>query len=127
MDYKKLALSTVAIFVFIFLLDWLVHGYFLTNYYITTPNLWRVDMEDYKFWCIAINVILSFIYSFIFVECKSSNASKTGITLGVLLGVTQFMSYTYMPISLFLASMWLLTGIVKGLGAGIVFSIVNSK
>lgn len=127
MNYKKLTISTIAIFVFMFLFDWLVHGYLLTDTYMTTPSLWRSNMSDYTMWSMAINVVIAYIYSLIFNDYNSTEASKRGLIIGLLIGFTQFMKYTYMPISLSLASMLLVVNVVKGLGLGIVYSVVNNK
>lgn len=127
MNYKKLTISTIAIFAFIFLLDWLVNSYFLSNYYAATPSLWRSDMEEYITWNIVLNIIISFIYYSIFVKYRPNNSVQMGLIIGTLIGVVEFTSYTCMPISMFLASMWLLLDVIKGLGAGIIFSIIDSK
>ncbi len=45
MNMKRLILACVAVFVFVFLCDWGLHGYLLRDAYKETAQLWRSEAD----------------------------------------------------------------------------------
>lgn len=144
---KKCFLTFLAVFVFIFLFDGLVHGYLLSGLYAETASLWRPqeEMQAMWPWCVAFHLLLAGVITcFYGLFLKSSGACTTeaapmpqpsgckmtmcfGLKLGLIMGLLHASSYIWMPIPGTLAVAWLASGIVKGLGVGLVLGLVCKK
>ena len=131
MNTKRLTLSFVAVFVFVFLYDFAVHGQLLTELYEQTSNLWRPKGEHKMEFIFASQVLFSAMIAYIFTrnhENKGIRESvRFGLMIGLLIGATQIGTYCYMPIPLALTLSWTVAEIVKGLGAGIVLALVYKE
>lgn len=146
---SKCLISVVAVFIFIFVYDFLVHGILLEDAYNATANLWRNydEMQSMMWMCFVMHGVLAFLYTALFcLSCKKSGGScdstpKTdekkccpikrgvcfGTILGLILGVMNAGAYLHLPIPESLAISWFFASLVQGVGVGIILSLLNNK
>jgi hypothetical protein len=127
-NIPRFLLSVIAGFAFIFAYDFIVHGQLLMPTYLETPQLWRTpeDMQAHFGWMAMTQVLLALITAFIFTRNFEGKGIGEGLRfggmIGFLLGVSMAGSYAWMPISMNLALSWLASGVVMGLGLGVIYS-----
>ena len=128
MNFKRCAMATVAAFVFVFLYDMLVHGYLLMSMYNETTHLWR-PMEEHKmtFMCLsqlAYSGMAAYIFTVNYEDGGVPEGIRFGLLIGCMVGSIQIGTQSYMPIPLALTVSWVVQEIIRGLGTGIVLSLV---
>ena len=110
MNYKRLAICTLAAFALLFGIDFVVHGILLEGLYAETSTLWRPKDEMMAMMPImtASQFVLAFLLSVAYALLMEDRGWKTGLRFGwifgVILGFMAASSYAYMPISVFLGS-----------------------
>ena len=128
MNIKRFIISSIAVFVFVFLFEWLFHGVILKGIYDQTAQLWRPEGEHKMVYLFLGQICFSVIAAFIFTrnyEGKGiGEGLRYGLYVGLVLGSVQLATYCYMPIPLVLTLGWVAAGMLKGLGSGIVSSLV---
>ncbi len=135
---KKILIGTVVVAVVTFLFDWIFHGMLLKADYEATAALWRpqAEMQGMMSFCIIYHLVLAFGVSALYCyfakgrECKGAcpnTGTKFGLLLGLILGITNFAAYIWMPMPLELAIKWLAGSIVWGVIVGYVLSMLCSK
>lgn len=128
MFLKRFIISSVAVFVFIFVFDIVFHGKLLIELYQDTESLWRSpdEMQEYFEWALLSQMLLAIMCVWIFsrhYENKGlGEGARFGLYVGVFMGVLQFGSYPYMPISFVLAMAWFFGAVIQGLGIGLTLS-----
>ncbi len=129
MNIKSFAIGTVAVFAFVFVYEWLVHGYLLMGFYQETPHLWRSPEESCMLAMtlsqIAFAAVMAYIFHGQFAHKDMKNGLRFGVDVGLILGSVQIATCGYMPISCMLTAAWVATSFLKGLGAGAVLALVN--
>ncbi len=133
MNTKRYIGATVALFIFLFFYEWLVHGMILTNMYHHTPHVWR-NMKEmssmfplYLLINLAISAWLAFVFTRFFKDGGVENGVRFGLYFGVFSGLITAMWYTWLPIGGMLGFSWLINGIVEGIGGGFVLGLVYRK
>lgn len=144
---SKCLFSVVAVFIFVFGYDVLVHGNLLKEAYEQTASMWRpeADMEKFLPFCILYHFTLAVLISALF--CMTSKKSGScdsapteekkccpikrgvcfGTIIGLLLGTLNAAAYIHIPIPASLAISWFFAGLFQGIGAGVVLAIINNK
>lgn len=140
----KWMFAAVPVFLFIFAADFLVHGVWLKPLYEQTAALWRTEaeMQGYMGYCLALHALLALLITALFRKCKQActpvpaDGKKPcpvkgglcfGITIGLLLAVLDAKAYIYMPISGELAIKWFFSGMLNGIGSGLILSFLFSR
>lgn len=132
-NIPRFALSAVVGFIFIFVTDFIIHGTILKDIYAQTPDLWRPeeDMMTYFPYMVAGQFLIAAITAFIFTRNYEGKGFQEGVRFGIMLGllfsVMMSISYAWMPISTLLAVYWAASGLMQGLGLGIIFSLTYRK
>lgn len=130
-------LPAIAVFITIFVFEWVFHGILMKSSYEATAALWRPEAAmQSMFWvCITRQAVMALAIAALYVcskglcadmTCKTSRTKKGlkfGFLVGLLLGISQFGAYAYLPIPLNLALSWLGGEIVLGLLIGLVLSL----
>lgn len=130
---KKVLIATVVAGLVTFVYDWFVHGVLLKADYAATAALWRpmADMEAMWQVCVIYHVVLAFgvagLYCFMGQksDCGGSctkMGATFGLLLGLIMGITHFSSYIWLPMPLGLALKWLAAGVIWGVLIGFVLS-----
>lgn len=134
MNFKRYILAVIALFVFIFAYESVVHGMVLINIYKETPSIWRTydEMLTFAPFNRILMTILALWITFIFTRFYKTggwkNGFKFGIYMGVLAGIQAAGALFYLPISELLAGAWFVTYIVESVIGGLIIgSIYHHK
>jgi len=126
---KKIIIGTIAVFIAISILDFVIHSLLLMGLYEETKNLWR-PMEEIKIW-VNYLVILIFSFSFVYIYAKLitpksiKNSFLYGLLFGIASGVTMgYGTYSFMPIPYLLAASWFWTTVIELSICGILVGLV---
>jgi hypothetical protein len=124
---KKIALSSVAVFISLAVLDILIHGVILESSYIETAQLWRPmdEMKSYMPWMYCVSLVYAILFSTIYAFFVTPKSIAVGLKFGLLLGLAMGVSmglgsYLVMPITAFIALVWLLGTVVEIAVAGLI-------
>ena len=128
MNVPRFIISSIAVFVFVFLFEFLFHTLLLKDLYDQTAHLWRPEGEHKMAFVLMSQIFFSFIVVFIFTRNAEGKGIcegfRFGLYLGLVLGSLQLATYCYLPIPLTLTLGWVAAGILKGLGSGIISSLI---
>ena len=133
MNFKRYLGATIALFVFVFLYEWLVHGYLLMDTYKETPKLWRdfAEMQSNMPLMMGIQLFLSAWMAFIFTQIFKEGGFGKGLLFGLYFGVFAAILtgswYLWLPVSTKMGWSWLASGFAEWLGGGIVLGSVYRR
>lgn len=141
---KSWLLSFIAVFIFLYVFNMVVHGTLLMDEYLKTADLWRSEEEMRALgfhWWIIYYALLSAVVVCWFKKTRPSLSKLSGaeamttccpvksggwcfgLKLGLVMGLLMAVSYLYMPIGESLAVKWFLTGLAQGLGVGVILGM----
>lgn len=131
MNKQRYVISVLATFVFVFLYDFLVHGFLLGDLYRQTAQLWRSE-EEYKMPVMLMSefgfsAVLAYIFTLNYEGKGVGEGVRFGLWIGMLLGAIEIGKYSYMPVPIILMLSWVLAALLTGLGSGIVLSLVYKR
>ncbi len=125
---QRIALASVVVFVFVFLFEFLFHGILLKGMYEATAELWRPEEEHEMIYLFLSQLWFAIMVVVIFSRnCEGKGVGegvRYGILIGLLMAAPQLATYCYLPMPLSLTLSWVVASALKGLGAGIVASLV---
>lgn len=133
MNFKRFLGAAIALFAFVFIFDWIVHGMLLVDWYHETPHVWRNPQEMAANMPLAmiIQAILAALIAFAFTQVYPEGGVKNGLIYGLFIGLFAgiLMSewYLWIPVTTKLGWSWLVSGIVKGLGGGLVLGSIYHR
>lgn len=132
MDMKRFLFAAIGAFVFVFLYEFLVHGFLMMGQYAQTSSVWR-PQEESSMPVMFISqflfaVAVAFFYPIVGPDTDCKKAIPFGVGLGLVMAMPQVGTYSYLPIPLTLSLLWAVIAFVKALGASyIVSKIYNWK
>ncbi len=130
---KRNLISVIAVFLVIFGFEWLWHGHLLMPTYVATASVWRPmdQMQAMVAWCILTKLAFAIVFTWLFAQHYEGKGTMEGVRyglfIGLIMGLHSFTSYIYLPVSIGLASAWLIGEIIKGVLIGIVLSFTFGK
>jgi hypothetical protein len=129
---KKVLIGTVAAFVILEALDFLIHSVILASSYSATPEIWRPDMMDVMWVLHIVKIIVAFFFALIFSKGYEGKGVVEGIRYGLYVGIMMgvgmaYGSYSMIAISSMLAFQWFLFSVFEYIIAGIGVSLVYGK
>lgn len=133
MNFKRYLIATVAVFVFIFLYEFLVHGVLLLGLYELTPNVWRdfVVMEANMPLAMCFQLALAAWTTFVFTQVYEDGGMKNGLLFGLFFGVFAGILtaswFLWLPVSVILGWSWFAFSVIEGLGAGFILGLLYRK
>lgn len=135
MNSKRLILAIVAVFVGVWVTDFLIHGVWLKSTYAETMSLWRpeAEMQGHMGWLmlgqfiIAATFVVLYAKGFAGMACLRC-ACLYGLFMGLFSQATTLITYAVQPFPASLAVKWFVAGVVQGLLMGvIVFFVYKPK
>lgn len=123
MDYKKVTIAALAVFITWEVLDYFIHNVILTDIYGRTASLWR-PMEEMKMGLLLVVVLVSAVaYVLIYALLVKDKSIKNGLLFGLLYGLATgipmgYGMYAVQPFPHILALGWALGSLVESLAAG---------
>lgn len=133
MNLKRFLLAALALFVFIFLYEWIVNGIFLTDVYKETPRVWRSPQEmSANFplvigFQLALALWLTFAFSQLYRDGGIANGLLFGLFFGVFAGLLTAYWYVWLPVSPKLGWSWFTSGLGEGLGGGLLLGSIYHR
>jgi hypothetical protein len=133
MNIKRFLFAFVALFLFIFGYEALVHGFLLRNIYLETPTIWRSyeQMIRYTpFNTVMVGLMafwITFIFTQLFREGGARNGLRFGLYFGILSGMQAACAYYYLPISATLAACWFAVYVIESLIGGCLIGLIYRK
>jgi hypothetical protein len=131
MNKKRYVISLFVVFVFVFLYEFLVHWFLLKDIYTQTAQLWRPEEEMNMFFMfmsqLGFSAVIAYIFTLHYEDKGIGEGIRFGLCIGLLLGSIDIATYAYMPIPMVLTLSWVLASLLKGLGSGVVVSLVYKR
>ncbi len=124
MNIKRFVIASIAVFVIIQAIDWLVHGVLLASWYQEIKGLWRPDMMNFMWLMMLGCLFFSFMFVFIYVRGCEGRGLAEGARYGLLIGLLMYVSgtvgqYAMYPIPFGMAMIWLGYGVMEMVIAGL--------
>lgn len=133
----KWLLASLPVFIFTFAADFLIHGIWLEPLYKQTAAMWRseAEMQQYFPLCILFHVMQAVLITALFNKCRGGcenvcivkNGLCFGVIMGLFLAALHSSAYIYMPIPGEMAVKWFISGIVNGIGSGLILAVIFKK
>lgn len=132
MDMKRFLFAAVGAFVFVFLYEFIVHGFLMVSQYEQTATVWRPQEESSMAIMLLsqflFGVAVAFFYPIVGPDTECKKAIPFGIGLGLVMAMPQIATYNYLPIPLTLSLLWAVIVFIKALGSSFIVSkIYNWK
>lgn len=134
MNVSKYLSSIIAVFIFIFIYELIIHGFLLNSIYRQTPEVWRTpaemqaNMPILMLFQLALSLVACFTFSQLFKEGGTKNGLVFGLYFGILMAILNSSWYLFLPVSTALGWGWFVTSLVEGLGIGLILgSIYRNK
>jgi len=128
MNTKRFLFAAIAAFVFVFLYEFLVHGFLMTSQYEKTATLWRPQEETNMFAMLIsqllFGVAVAFFYPIVGPDTECKKAIPFGVGLGLVMAMPQIATYNYLPIPLTLSLLWAVIAFIKALACSFIVSKV---
>lgn len=126
---KKLILCSITIFIVWTIIDFLVHGLYLKEYYLQTADLWRPQGEAKMFLNAVVVLIGSAIFTMIYLFLVSKKSIGRALLFGLLVGISAGISmgygfYAFSPIPYHMAATWFLVNVGEGIIGGIILAVM---
>jgi hypothetical protein len=129
---KKLLVGFVAVFVLVFVLDYLVNNILMMSDYMNTMQLWR-PVEEMKMGVILVTqLVFAFFFTFIFAKGYEGKGVMEGLRYGFYISLMMnltgaYMTYATMPVPYMLTLKWFLYGTAEYMIYGAVLAVIYGK
>jgi hypothetical protein len=130
---KRWALASLAVFVVILVLEFVIHGVLLQGIYQQTAAVWRPQADMHRLaWLMWLGDLIfaaffTLIYAYGYEKKKQGweQGMRYGFYVGAMVASMQSLgNYVVMPIPGILAFYWFLAGMVEMLAAGIAVGMI---
>ena len=126
MNMKRFPLAAIGAFVFVFVYEFLVHGFLMKSLYEETASVWRPQEESNMVAMFLSQLLfgaaLAFFYPIVGPDTDCKKGIPFGIGLGLVMAMPEIASYCYLPIPLTISLLWALITFGKALGATYIVS-----
>jgi hypothetical protein len=129
MNWKRLIVAALAVFVSVQVLEFALSTIFMKSANEEVASLWRPDMRS-KIWLMyVLSVLVALIFTYVFVKGREGKGLLEGVRFGLLmwLFITVPMNgawWVMLPIPLAIVVRWILIGLVEMLVAGILAAVI---
>lgn len=128
MNTKRLIFAIIGAFIFVVAFEMLWHGFLMKGLYEATASVWRPEEEHEMIYMFASQFLFAAVVAFIYTKIGRHIPCKRGIAFGFFVGLILAMpelgSYCYLPIPMSIALLWMLAGLLKGLGTGMAVAAI---
>ncbi len=129
MNIKKFVLASIAVFITLQILDFIIHNLLLGATYESLQAVFRPDMMD-KMWIMYLTgIIFSMLFVYIFTKGYESKGLFEGAKYGLIIGlvvhlVGSYNQYVVYPITYYLTLQWFIYGTLELIIAGVVVAAI---
>jgi hypothetical protein len=126
---KRIILASIAVFISMQAMDFIVHSMILMKTYESLAHVWRSDMME-KMWIMYVSsIIFSFLFTYIFTKGYENKGVPEGIRYGFLIGlfmnvVGMLNQYVVYPLPFSLVIKWFIYGLFEYIIFGIIVSLI---
>jgi len=133
MNWKRLWLTALIVFVFLQLTDFLIHWVILKGVYenLAALGVFRSasEMCGYAWVEIVMTAVFSFFFAYIFVKGYEGKGILEGIRYGIVIGffwifVNAYNAFIAIPIPYGLVWYWIISGFIQAIIAGILVALI---
>jgi len=132
-NLKRLVLTNFAVFAYIFVSNFIIHGVILKNTYMETASLWRPESEMHSqmLWMLLGQFLIAKGISSLFAKSYEKKGVKEGIRFGLFAAPLYvgpyFIQYAVTPIPMSLLFAWVGLGFIQVVLGGVVASLVYKR
>ncbi len=130
MNIKRLLLAIVAVFLGIFVTDFLIHGVWLKADYAASTGLWRPEAEMQKFmgWLMLGQLLAAITFTTLYARGFAEKGCRFGaVMFGLFMGLfmqgNTLITYAVQPLPGSLAVKWFVAGTAQGVVLGLLLSL----
>lgn len=130
MNWKRISISAVAVYVVAQILGYLTHAVWLGPTYGELASVWRPEAEMMSMqWIMFItSAVYCFFFCYIFARGYEGKGVMEGVRFGAVIGlfvgvVSSYDWYVILPIPYSLALKWFISGMVISIILGVVASL----
>ncbi len=131
MNTSRFLLTALCTYIFVFAFEFLFHGMLMKEIYMMTAELWRAENEMKMPFMFASQISFSLVAAYIFTQNYEGKGLGEGLRfgfyIGMLLATIRLGSYSYMKVPLSLTCGWIAASLIKGLGTGVVCSLIYKR
>lgn len=128
---KRMVQGGIAAFIFVFVFEFIVHGFLLKGSYEATMSVWRPAAESNMAVMIISQFLFAMAVAFFYPIIGSDKGCKKavpfGMGLGLVMAMPQIATYSYLPIPLMISLCWAVASFVKALGASYIVARVMNR
>ncbi len=128
---KGMVFGGVAAFVFVFLFEFLVHGFLMMGMYEATMTVWRPQGESNMTVMLLSQFLfamaVAFFYPIVGPDKDCKKAIPFGFGLGLVMAMPQIASYSYLPIPISISLAWAAASFVKAFGSAFIAAKIFNK
>ena len=126
---KRCAMTAIAVFVTMAVLEFLIHGVLLKEAYLATASVWRPmeEMHGMMWLMWVIYLVNALVLPYIYVKGYEAGKSpigqglRFGLAIGVLLSTGMSLgTYFMIPVPVSLAATWFVAGMIEYAVVGVV-------
>ncbi len=135
MNPKRLVLAIVAVFAFVWLTDFLIHGVWLKSDYSASMGLWRpeAEMQGHMGWVMLGELLATVTFTVLYAKGFAKQACPVfavmfGLFMALFSQANTLITYAVQPIPGSLAVKWFIAAVGQGVAMGlIVFFVYKPK
>jgi Na+-transporting methylmalonyl-CoA/oxaloacetate decarboxylase beta subunit len=126
MNTKRLVLAIIAVFIGVFVTDFVIHGLWLKNDYAATASLWRpeAEMTARMGWLMLGQFLATVTFVVLYAKGFAKEACPLcavlyGLFMGLFMQANTLITYAVQPLPASLAVKWFIAGIGQGVLLGL--------
>lgn len=128
---KAMILGGLSAFVFVFLFEFVVHGFLMKGMYEVTMSVWRAPAESNMAVMLLsqflFGMAVAFFYPIVGPDKDCKKATPFGFGLGLVMAMPQIATYNYLPIPLSISLLWAAAAFVKAFGSSFIIAKVFNR
>lgn len=129
MNWKRIFLAGLVIYVFFQGLGFLIDNVFLKGDYDQLKALWRPNMMSRMWVLYVVGLLVAFLFTYIFVKGREGKGIQEGVRFGIIVWLFTMVPFNLeiwviFPIPHQLVVKWLLFGLLTSLICGILAAVI---
>jgi hypothetical protein len=127
MNPKRLIFAIIAVFLMVWITDFLIHGVWLKGDYAASMSLWRpeAEMQAHIGWLFLGEFLATVTFVVLYAKGFASQACLMcavmfGLFMGLFMQANTFITYAVQPVPAGLAAKWIVAGVAQGVLMGLV-------
>ena len=128
MNVKKYIIAGIVVFIIFQLSGFVIHNIMLQDTYQKLHNLWRPDMMAYMWIMYITSLIVSFIFTYLYIKMDKKGGLIQGLIFGTIVGLFMnvgiFNQFAIYPLPFYLVVQWFIYEMISYVICGAIISFV---